>query len=226
MLQWKFINFENRCLRWGKDKTAAGTGRVVPLSQRAVAALSFWATHFLDRKPEHYVFPAERYGASRDQFSTKAYQVAPAKPVGSIKEAWEAAEQWAAKILKGEDEEQEAETSRATDDKSAALPISRSPAHCGLPNAECWSSNRKGRQDCHYAVQVRKRVRKDIEIVGRVQYEGWKAPIYRTGAQSDTTATFQFTAGARPRWYEWRPSMVTSLLINCRERGEYQRQRN
>jgi integrase len=104
-LQWKSIDFENQCLRWGKDKTAAGTGRVVPLSQRAVAALSFWATHFPERKPEHYVFPAERYGAGGDQFSVKAYHVDPAKPIGSIKEAWEAAKLRAAKILKGIDDE-------------------------------------------------------------------------------------------------------------------------
>ncbi|HEY1649534.1 MAG TPA: integrase [Terracidiphilus sp.] len=101
-LQWGSVDFENQCLRWGKDKTAAGTGRVVPLSQRAMAALRFWSTHFPDRKPEHYVFPAERYGAGGDKFETKAYHVDPSKPIGSIKEAWEAARLRAAKILHGE----------------------------------------------------------------------------------------------------------------------------
>ena len=107
-LQWGSVDFENRCLKWGKDKTASGTGRVVPLSQKAVAALSFWATHFSDRKPEHYVFPAERYGAGGDKFEVKAYHVDPAKPIGSIKEAWEAARLRAARILKGETELSEA----------------------------------------------------------------------------------------------------------------------
>jgi integrase len=105
-LQWGSVDFENRCLRWGKDKTAAGTGRVIPLSQRAAAALNFWATHFPDRKPEHYVFPTERYGAGGDKFETKAYHVDPAKPIGSIKEAWEAAKLRAAKILLGIDDEE------------------------------------------------------------------------------------------------------------------------
>jgi integrase len=104
-LQWGCVDFENRCLKWGKDKTAAGTGRVIPLSQRAMAALTFWATHFPERKPEHYVFPAERYGAGGDKFSPKAYRVDPSKPIGSIKEAWEAARLRAAKILKGETED-------------------------------------------------------------------------------------------------------------------------
>lgn len=27
-----------------------------------MAALTFWATPFLNRQPEHYVFPAARYG--------------------------------------------------------------------------------------------------------------------------------------------------------------------
>jgi hypothetical protein len=50
-----------------------------------------------------------------------------------------------------------------------------------------------------YSVQVRKRVMKNIEVLGTVQYESWKAPIYLTGAQSDTTAAFQVTWFPRPR---------------------------
>jgi hypothetical protein len=42
---------------------------------------------------------------------------------------------------------------------------------------------------------VVKRFMKDIEVKGWVQYESWKAPIYVTGAQSDTTAAAQIT------WY-------------------------
>ncbi len=99
-LQWGSVDFESRCLKWGKDKTAAGTGRVIPLSQRATAALSFWATHFSDRKPEHYVFPAERYGAAGDEFCAKAYDIDPSKPIGNIKEAWAAAKLRAGRVLR------------------------------------------------------------------------------------------------------------------------------
>jgi integrase len=100
-LQWGSVDFENRCLQWGKDKTPSGTGRVIPLSQRAMAALTFWSTHFPEREPRHHVFPAERYGAAGDQFCAKAYDVEPSKPIGSIKEAWEAAKVRAGRILKG-----------------------------------------------------------------------------------------------------------------------------
>ena len=108
-LQWGSVDFENRCLKWGKDKTASGTGRVIPLSQRAMAALSFWATHFPERKPEHFVFPAERYGAAGDQFCAKAYDIEPSTPIGSIKEVWEAAKLRAGRILKAISEGTESE---------------------------------------------------------------------------------------------------------------------
>ncbi|HEY6448634.1 MAG TPA: capsule assembly Wzi family protein [Acidobacteriaceae bacterium] len=42
---------------------------------------------------------------------------------------------------------------------------------------------------------IRKRIGKQLEVLGTVQYEGWKAPIYQTGAQSDTEVAAQIT------WY-------------------------
>ena len=66
-----------------------------------MATLRFWAGHFPDRQPEHYVFPKERYGAAGDKFERKAYQTDPTAPIGSLKEAWEAAKLRAAKIIKG-----------------------------------------------------------------------------------------------------------------------------
>jgi hypothetical protein len=44
-----------------------------------------------------------------------------------------------------------------------------------------------------YSFLVSKRVLKDIEIRGWALYEGWKAPLYKSGAQSDTTASVQVT---------------------------------
>jgi len=43
--------------------------------------------------------------------------------------------------------------------------------------------------------EVRKRIGKNLEARGWVQYERWKAPIYQPGPQSDTTVAAQFT------WY-------------------------
>ena len=44
-----------------------------------------------------------------------------------------------------------------------------------------------------FKVDVVKRLRPDIELNAWLQYERWKAPIYRTGQQSDTAIAFQFT---------------------------------
>jgi len=90
-LQWRNIDFSSRCLKFGKDKTTAGTGRTVPLSRRALETLKFWAQQFPARLPEHYVFPTERVGATGDRFDAKVYETDPTQPIGSIKEAWESA---------------------------------------------------------------------------------------------------------------------------------------
>jgi integrase len=94
-LQWGGVDFVNRTVRFGKDKTASGSNRVVPLNQRAMSALTFWAEQFPDRKPEHYVFPSESYGlhGRKGTFggSVRTYACDPTKPVGSISSAWETA---------------------------------------------------------------------------------------------------------------------------------------
>jgi hypothetical protein len=46
-----------------------------------------------------------------------------------------------------------------------------------------------------FKATVVKRFGPDIELNGSVQYEGWKAPIYKTGKQSNTAVAFQLT------WY-------------------------
>jgi integrase len=92
-LQWKWINLTNACIQFGKDKTPSGTGRIIPLNRRALETLKLWAQRFPNRGPEHYVFPAERYGASGDVFEATAYATDPTKPIASIKEAWEGAKE-------------------------------------------------------------------------------------------------------------------------------------
>ena len=44
-----------------------------------------------------------------------------------------------------------------------------------------------------FEVSARKRFAQQYEVRGMVQYEGWKAPIYLTGKQSDTTVSAQIT---------------------------------
>ena len=105
-LQWQNIDFDGRCLRFGKDKTAAGSGRLIPLNQRAVGILTFWAEQFPGRKPEHYVFATEKYGLDGEAgyLAGRAipYSVDPTRPMGSWKTAWNSARQLAGAILAGD----------------------------------------------------------------------------------------------------------------------------
>jgi integrase len=91
LLHWNQIDLINCTITVGKSKSDAGTGRVIPLNTRAKAVLEFWASNFPGRKPAHYVFPSERYGAAGDDFKACAYQTDPMRPIGRWKEAWEAA---------------------------------------------------------------------------------------------------------------------------------------
>lgn len=95
-LLWANVDLINGCLKFGKDKTASGTGRTIPLSSRAVETLKFWAQNFPDRLPSHYVFPFERYGTSGTTgvfgfTGVKVYSADPTRPVGDIKTAWQLA---------------------------------------------------------------------------------------------------------------------------------------
>jgi hypothetical protein len=52
-----------------------------------------------------------------------------------------------------------------------------------------------------FKVSVVKRVGHDLELNSWFQYEGWKAPVYKTGLQKDTTVAVQLT---------WFPKLHTS----------------
>ncbi len=73
-----------------------GTGRTVPLNQRAIAALTFWAQQFPNRKPEHFVFPFEKCSATGKEQTfgftgDVVYDTDPTQAIGDVKEAWEGA---------------------------------------------------------------------------------------------------------------------------------------
>lgn len=89
LLRWRQVNLLAARLTVGKSKTQAGTGRLIPVNQRAAMVLNFWASLFPDREPGHFVFPAERYG--RNGKKDGIYQADPTRPLGSWKVAWKTA---------------------------------------------------------------------------------------------------------------------------------------
>jgi integrase len=90
-MQWHQIDFLNRTLTVGATKTEAGTGRVIPLNERADVTLQAWATNFPNRKLEHFVFPSEHYGIAGNERKVHAKTLDPKEAIGGIKTAWEAA---------------------------------------------------------------------------------------------------------------------------------------
>lgn len=87
-LRWSQIDLEGRMLTVGHAKTAAGTGRVIPMNDRLTLALRTWANRTPDRLQSHYVFPLEQYGQPGDE-TPGTYDVDPMKPIGSWKTGWQ-----------------------------------------------------------------------------------------------------------------------------------------
>jgi integrase len=91
LLRWEQIDLHSGALVVGTSKTDFGTGRTLPLNERALTVLRFWWELFPQCMPEHFVFPAERYGAAGNEFTACTYDSDPSRPIGRWKEAWEAA---------------------------------------------------------------------------------------------------------------------------------------
>jgi integrase len=90
MLKWEQVDFEERTIRVGKSKTAAGTNRVIPMNDRLTLALRTWGNKFPKRATDHYVFAAEQYGQPGEK-KPGTYDVDLTKPIGSWKTAWKTA---------------------------------------------------------------------------------------------------------------------------------------
>ncbi|MFZ1120213.1 MAG: site-specific integrase, partial [Candidatus Binataceae bacterium] len=71
-----------------KSKTEAGTGRVVPLTNRARAAIADWLKLLGEGGPDTFLFPHHTVGFSRDKKSTSIRDVDLGRPIGEWKTAW------------------------------------------------------------------------------------------------------------------------------------------
>jgi integrase len=60
-LAWAQVDFLEHALTVGKSKTAAGTGRMIPLNPRAVVVLTHWRGLFSGARPDHYVLQSVPY---------------------------------------------------------------------------------------------------------------------------------------------------------------------
>jgi integrase len=92
LLRWRQVDMLERTITVGRSKTAGGEGRAVPLSETATACIQEWRRQFPGAKPEHFVFPSERYGFAGEpghlHGTITPYDLRPDVPIGSWKIAW------------------------------------------------------------------------------------------------------------------------------------------
>ena len=91
LLQWRQIDLVGRTLTVGASKTDAGTGRRVPLNDRAFNALVAWAQTFPDREPDHYVFPSEQYRLAGNDREKNIHDTDVTTATNSLQSAWKQA---------------------------------------------------------------------------------------------------------------------------------------
>jgi integrase len=90
-LRWAQVDFLANSLMVGKSKTAAGTGRIIPLNARSVSLLNAWRRLFPGAEADHYVFPHEKYGLAGNDRKHCAHEIIPTEPMHRWKVAWESA---------------------------------------------------------------------------------------------------------------------------------------
>jgi integrase len=87
-LTWKDGVIQRGEITVPKSKTAAGTGRLIPLSRRACACLSMWLERFADAGPESFLFPFHKIGLAGNSRLPVLYKIDLKRPLGSWRKAW------------------------------------------------------------------------------------------------------------------------------------------
>jgi integrase len=165
-LRWRQVDLANRRLTvGGASKTAAGRGRIVPLTPRAFAMLSMWAERFPDREPEHFVFPSEKYGEGGT-----VYDSDPTKPIGRLKEAWEKAK----KRTADEEKELPAVVCRFHDLRHSFVTrlLERGRSFSEVARLAGWSASTAVRMSYRYGHLSEGTLRAAIEALGRPVFRG------------------------------------------------------
>jgi integrase len=87
-LVWKNGAIQRGEITVPKSKTAAGTGRVIPLSRRVCACLSLWLERFPDADQESFLFPYHKIGVAGNTRVPVLYDIDAGRPMGSWRKAW------------------------------------------------------------------------------------------------------------------------------------------
>jgi integrase len=97
--QWFQLDFLKAEFQVGHAKTAASTGRIIPLNRAALEAFQEWRALWPDAKPSDCIFPQERLSYANAEDLARgvmtAHHIDPTKPLGSWKTAWNTAKKTA-----------------------------------------------------------------------------------------------------------------------------------
>jgi integrase len=93
-MRWRQVDMIERTVTVGNSKTEGGKGRLIPLNQEAFTVIAKWRAKFDNPRPDHFLFPSERYGFDGEEGRTTGmvavYDIHPTRPIGSWKVAWTA----------------------------------------------------------------------------------------------------------------------------------------
>jgi integrase len=87
-LVWRNGVVESGFVTVPKSKTDAGTGRTIPLSRRACAALTLWLSRFPEAGKDKFVFPRHSIGLVGHKRKPHLHGVCFDQPIGQWKKAW------------------------------------------------------------------------------------------------------------------------------------------
>jgi integrase len=85
---WKDSTIQRGEVTVPKSKTAAGTGRAIPLSQRVCACLSLWLERFSNAGPDSFLFPHHKVGLAGNSRIPTLWDSDLNRPMGSWRKAW------------------------------------------------------------------------------------------------------------------------------------------
>jgi integrase len=85
---WKGGAIQTGDIVVSRSKTEGGTGRIVPLTNRARAALSLWLSRFPGAQPASFIFPHHQIGFAGDSRLPYVYDIDLTIPISEWKSAW------------------------------------------------------------------------------------------------------------------------------------------
>ena len=94
-MKWSDLNLRTEgedivsgTLAVAKSKTDAGTGRLIPLTNRVCVELTFWRKRLQNPPPETYVFPQHSIGFAGAKRAAYIHNIDLNRPIGQWKKAW------------------------------------------------------------------------------------------------------------------------------------------